>query len=196
MIRLFALLIALSLLTGCAHTISITPGLTDIEPPPTASRSPKTVALYISNDLRNKEVTTPGGGGESVTYKPYQDLELNLIRLLKNNFASAKVLTAPPDTAELKRRGVDFLIAPQISTNSSSAVWAIWWPTDFTMTLQLSLVDLSSGATITKEVTGNGRFVFSEQPHPATFASESGIRAAREALLKMQRVLLEASDLR
>ena len=195
MIRLFTLLLALSLLTGCAHTISITPGLTDIAAPPTASRSPKTVALYIPNDLRNKEVTAIGGG-EGIAYKPYQDLEIHLFRLLKNTFASATILTAQPDTAELKRRGINFLVSPQIYTSSSSTSMLGWWPTDFKMTLQLSLTELNSGTTVTKEASGTGQFAFSGQALPATFASEAGIRAAREALLKMQHTLLEAPELR
>lgn len=197
MIRLFSILIALSLLSGCTHLLSVAPSLTDIKPPPMASRSPKTVALYISNDLRNEEVATVGGGGWSGVFKPYKDLELSLIRLLKNNFVSATVLTEPPDTAELKRRGIDFLVTPRISAKLSPGSWAVWWPTDFTMTLQLSLADLNSGATVTKEVTGRGHFVlYLGSTIPDRYESESGRQAAQEALLKMQRVLLETAELR
>ena len=62
------------LLFGCAHPITITPNTSNIDRKD-AYEINKNVGYYISAEDRFKEVITPGGGGDSIRYTPYSDLE-------------------------------------------------------------------------------------------------------------------------
>lgn len=198
MLRLSALICALLMLTACTRTIVINPELTDIVASPTARPIPKRVAFYLADDMRNMAVTAPAAGGDSISYKPYQDLEVGLIKILRNTFASTIRLTAPPDLDELKRRDVHYLVTPLINTNSTSGNRALWAPTDFTLTLQCKLIDVTSGAEVIKEAVGKGKYSHAENQYsiPASHGSEAARRASLDALMKMQQVLLGDSELR
>lgn len=199
MLRLSALILSLGLLTGCAHSISIHPELTDIAAPATAKPIPKRVAFYMAESTRNTTVTTPGGGGDSVTYKPYEDLEVALIKMLKNTFASAIRLPEPPNYMDLRQRNIDYLVTALITTNSSSPKSTMWAPTEFTLTLQCKLVDVTSGAAVSKEVVGKGKFDHAAETTssvPTPPGSQAARRAALVALVQMQQTLLDAAELR
>jgi hypothetical protein len=200
MIRTIAYFLLLLTLTGCAHPITIQPQLNQIKAPAAAKPIPKTAALYIPDSLRQSIVTTPGGGGESVRYLPYQDLEASLLKMLRNTFADTVRLTAPASNAELQQRGVHYLLTPHITTQSSSSRFALWAPTDFKLTLRLTLLDVASGAQLSKEVTGEGKFNHATELNYASVSASHGSEAARraslESLLKMQQTLLDAAELR
>jgi uncharacterized lipoprotein YajG len=60
------LLLASTLLVGCAHPINISPSIPNISVKTTQTstqRSAISVGYYISPKNRELEVTTPGGGG-------------------------------------------------------------------------------------------------------------------------------------
>jgi hypothetical protein len=198
MLKLSALILSAVLLAGCAHTVSLHPELADIAAPAAAKPSPRRVAFYLAESTRNTTVTTPGGGGDSVTYKPYEELEVALIKMLKNTFASAIRMNEPPDSQELKRRNIDYVVTALITTNSSSPKSTMWAPTEFTLKLQLQLVDTRSGAVVLKEVVGHGKFDHAARTNPgsAPHGSQAPRQAALAALLQMQRTLLDAPELR
>src|ERR1700756_1630262 len=64
-----ALLAAFVCLAGCAHPMTVRPDVGRLPVAAQASRIPKAVGLYISPENLNKEVVTPGGGGDKVSYK-------------------------------------------------------------------------------------------------------------------------------
>src|SRR5258708_37463034 len=96
-IRSIAVTGAIASLAGCAHDITISGGpaaltatSTTAAATSTAQTPPinKTVGLVITDELRAKEVVSPGGGGDKVAYKPYRDLELPIYVELSQVFSN------------------------------------------------------------------------------------------------------------
>ena len=80
-------MVAVVLMAGCAHRINIVPDTTKLElVSPTAPRVTANVGLYIPQEARSVEVTTPGGGGDNVRYYPYVDIEAGFEKMLSNVF--------------------------------------------------------------------------------------------------------------
>jgi hypothetical protein len=69
------------LTTACAHRISITPPLHQLDATE-ISRIEKSVGYYISPDDLEKQVITPAGGGDKVKYLPYKESEPALKTIL------------------------------------------------------------------------------------------------------------------
>ncbi|WP_199724850.1 hypothetical protein [Noviherbaspirillum saxi] len=180
-------------ITGCAHPIAIGPDIAKIERDGAKAPVVKNVAYYISEDVRTKEVTTPGGGGDKVSYQPYRDMETAFYKMLTNVFGSVTKLKTAKDAEAISRNNVSYIITPEIVTNSSSPSPFTWPPTKFNVDLTCQITDALGNPVLTKSVSGEGNAEFSE------FKSDfslSGKRASQDALLKMQRVLLEAAELR
>ena len=89
--------LALLALTGCAHSISVAPDLNRI--PPASSKIAKAAGYVITESNRWREVTTPGGGGDSVKYFPYKDLEPGFRKALAEVFDKVIKLSGPDDPA-------------------------------------------------------------------------------------------------
>ena len=121
-------------LGGCAHPISMAPNLDAI---PTAAGkstpSKKKVGFYIADSATAQEVTTPGGGGDKVRYFPYRDLEPGLYKALGTVFRDVTKIKNPADAAEIRASGIQLLITPEITTDSSSSSPFTWPPTAFTV---------------------------------------------------------------
>ncbi len=84
--------------SGCTpHPISISPNLTSLNYKNDQSRIAKSVAYYIPEETRRLKVITAGGGGDSVSYTPYKDLETGIYQALSNVFSRVYVTT---DTTE------------------------------------------------------------------------------------------------
>src|SRR5436190_546409 len=79
----FIVVITALMAVGCAHRIDITPPLNTLQAT-SAAKINKTVGYYISEADKAKEVTTPGGGGDRVTYQPYKESEPALNQVLSN----------------------------------------------------------------------------------------------------------------
>lgn len=156
------LLVALALLTSaCAHPIVITPDTAKLDRG-NVKQSSKTVGYYISEADRKLEVTTPGGGGDKVTYKPYAQLEPALQKVLSNKFRRVYSLSRPDDSAEIRQKGISYVFIPAVSTESSSKSAFTWPPTNFSVTLNCRAVD-NSGKTIwQKNIVGKGEAEFKE----------------------------------
>ena len=76
MFFLFSVLV----LSGCAHQISLNPDTEKLQL--SENKSISVVGYYISEDDIKKQVKTPGGGGDNVSYKPYKDTEAALYTVL------------------------------------------------------------------------------------------------------------------
>ena len=176
-IRIAVVSIAL-LISGCAHNINISPDIPSLsQPQPT--KSAKSIGYYFIEAL-DKEVTTSGGGGDQVKYKPYRDLATGLYKMYSNLFSGVTQLNSQAEAGSSK---VDYIAAVGISTSSSSPSLFTWPPTVFTLNLTTDISDVKGNALGNLRASGEGRAEFSE------FKGDHGLsgkRASQDALNKMQ----------
>lgn len=183
--------VALVLVTGCAHPISMAPDVAKI--PAASSKINKTAGYYLSSENLAKEVTTPGGGGDKVKYLPYKDLETGLYKSFSEVFTNVVKLKGADDTATIASQGVSLVISPVISTNSSSESAFTWPPTKFTVDLTCTVVDAAGKSVSEIKVSGQGAAEFKE------FSSDfslSAKRASQDALAKLVAALANSPELR
>ncbi len=185
-------LLCMLFLTACAHPITIAPDLTKLERPAVSAR-PGTVGLYMSAEDRGREITTPGGGGDKVSYYPYRDLQSGIYKILGNIYERVIVVSSPSDVEALAKGGVSVVARPQIITQSSSGSALTWPPTMFQVQLSCTFADIS-GTTIAETlVTGNGAAEFSEFKSDFSLAAK---RAAEDALNKTQSAIIAEKKLK
>lgn len=175
-------------LAGCAHPIKVDPDTTKLQAlGANTEKSNAIVGYYIPDSLINLEVTTPGGGGDNVRYFPYRDIETGYKQALKNVFKDAAKLIAAPDFSRLKQQGIDYVIQPEIVTNSGSNGFFTWPPTNFTVDLTNNVRDATGKHLANVRVVGNGT-ANNERIFDHGFA---GRRAMEDALQKTQNALIE-----
>ena len=193
LIKLFFLLTVVAIITGCAHPLTISPDISKIERSGNAQTINKSVGYYIPADIRDKAVKTKGGGGDSVTYTPYKDMETALYKMLSNVFTDVTMLKSPNDAEAIAKHSVNYIITPEIMTESSSPSAFTWPPTTFSVNLTCNITTPSGKIVGKPAVEGEGKAEFSE------FKSDfslSGKRATLDSLLKMQDALLKMPELR
>lgn len=175
-------MLALAALVGCAHPITINPDVKAI----TGSGAPKvakSVAYYVSADDMKREVTTPGGGGDKISYFPYRDLDTSIFKALSEVYTDVVKLEAP---AAAGGQGHALVFVPQITTTSSSSSALTWPATDFSVALTCKVTD-GAGAPVTElAVSGVGKATFSE--FKSDFALSSR-RASEDAMKKFLQAL-------
>jgi hypothetical protein len=187
------LFIVIMVFAGCAHTIAISPDISKIERDNNLMPIEKNVGYYIAPDIREKNVTTPGGGGDSVSYFPYKDIETGFYKMLGNVFKEVTKLKSTKDLDAISRRSIVYIITLEISTDSSSSSSFTWPPTHFIVNLTCNITDKDGNFIIKPTVTGEG---LAEYDEFKTDFSLAGKRASRDALLKMQSILLGSPELR
>lgn len=176
-------------LAGCAHSISVAPDLAKIGNLHGGFKlTPASVGYYIPSDLLSLEVTTPGGGGDNVSYFPYRDIEPGYEKALSHIFSSVVKLPSKPDYLLTKPIGLDYTIQPQIVTNSGSTGFFTWPPTNFTVDLTSTIRDSTGAVVASPRVVGVGT---AETGERLTEHGVAGKRAMNDALSKMQASLLE-----
>ncbi|CAE6732292.1 hypothetical protein [Paraburkholderia domus] len=201
LIRSIAVTGAIASLAGCAHDITISgdpaalTATTTTAATSTTQTAPinKTVGLVITDELRAKEVVTPGGGGDKVAYKPYRDLELPIYVELSQVFSNVVKLNVAPDQAMAQSKSLSYVVTPTISTTSSSPSILTWPPTDFSVTLVCTVTDPSGKLVTKKEVTGSGHAEFSEFKRNFGLAAQ---RATIDAVQKLQAAMQDSPELR
>lgn len=191
MIRNIAAAGMIAVLSGCAHEISLTGDPSKL---PALSTAPleKNVALVISTEDSAREVITPGGGGDKVSYHPYHDVELPLYMGLGHVFKNVTKLKAAPDADAMRAQHLDYLVVPTITTTSSSPSLLTWPPTDFTVTLTCTVTDPMGQKVVVENVTGTGHAEFSEFKHNFSLA---GQLAVADAVTKLQTALASEPQL-
>lgn len=185
-VRLISVCAALVMVTGCAHNIVISPIAGDL---PKVETAKKSVGFFISAADKTKEVVSPGGGGDKVSYVPYRDLESPLFATLLRVYSNVEVL---PSVESAAGKSLSFVIAPQIETDSSSSSAFTWPPTAFKVILNVKAEDATGKALWTESVTGEGKAEFDE------FKSDfplSARRASKDALTKLEAVLRKREGL-
>lgn len=191
--NLVSSLAVLAALTGCAHPIVISPNMEKIEKNAIGQPINKNVAYYIAEDVRTKEVTTPGGGGDKVSYQPYRDIETAFYKMLSNVFANVTKLKTLADVDTISKNNVSYIITPVLTTNSSSPSPFTWPPTKFSAELTCNINDAAGNPVLIAKVTGEGSAEFEEFKKDF---SMSGKRATEDMLVKMQHALSNAAELR
>jgi hypothetical protein len=185
---LTAALVLTALITGCAHPISVTPSDFNQIKGSSSAKIQKPVGYYISPDDLQREVITPGGGGDKVSYKPYKDLEPAIYKALSEVFTDVSKL----DAAAAKD-GIQLVIVPKITTDSSSSSLVTWPPTTFTVELLCKVNDKGGNVLTEVKATGSGRAEFSEFKSDFSLA---GKRAAQEAISNLVKALEASPQLR
>ena len=160
MLKTVAVLAFAALLGACAHPISLS-----------GSKSPERVesqlvdkkVAYVINDAdRAKQVTTPGGGGDKVSYFPYRDLEKSIRDALRSVYRDVVAVRSTNDTQGIRDAGAVLVFTPQITTTSSSPSPLTWPPTVFTTEIACVVTDASGIEIARVAATGKGAAEFSE----------------------------------
>lgn len=188
---LFALFIA-AIASGCAHPISLT-GNTDALIGTGKTKLDHSVGLLISEEDRKREFVTPGGGGDKVSYMPYRDLETGIYIALSESFAKVVRVSGAQDP-KVKAEALRYIVAPQITTTSSSPSILTWPPTIFTIELICKVSDAEGRPVAEVRASGEGRAEFDEFKSDFSLAAK---RASDDALGKLIKALsAESSKLR
>jgi hypothetical protein len=190
-IRTAAVVALLALLGACAHPISMTPDLTSI---PTQKPSVNKNAVFvISTEDRDREVTTPGGGGDSIRYFPYRELEAGIFQVLSSIYAKVTLLRTSADKSLLDSSKASYVFLPTITTESSSKSAFTWPPTDFAVTVKYKVQDPAGKPVYDNQVQGKGHAEFDEFKKDLGLA---GKLAAQDALKKFKAQVEAAPELK
>ena len=180
-----------SLLAACAHPINLEP--TKLPERNDAQLVAKKVGYVLTDADRAKEVITPGGGGDKVSYYPYRDMEKAIRTSLRAVYQDVSSLKSPNDAAAIKEAGVAYIFLPEISTASSSTSSFTWPPTQFTVNVICTVTD-PQGAVLAKvTATGTGAAEFTELK---TDFSLSARRAVAEAVERLAQEVRKNERLR
>jgi hypothetical protein len=191
-IAFVALLAAVFLGAGCAHRYDITPPLHTLEAQGIVKIN-KTVGYYISPTDRSKVVETPGGGGDSVKYLPYQQSEPPLQQVLSNLFTKVVSIPALDDREFIASNNIAYVFVPTIETGSASDSASSWAPTRFTMTLDGRAIDRAGVVVWQKRIQSEGRATVSELQADRALAAR---RASRDVFLRLQQEISAAREFR
>ncbi len=153
----------------------------------------KNVGYYISKEDREKQVTTPGGGGDKVSYYPYREMEPALYKTLSNVFRRAYALDSHNDSQTIQAKTIAFVFTPRIATNSSSESALTWPPTKFTVILSCQAVDPSGKTVWEKQFKGEGTAEFEEFKKDFSLAAK---RASQSTFEQFQRALANDPEFR
>lgn len=177
-------------LGGCAHPITLSPSLAGISGA-AGQKIDKRVGLLITEADRQAQVTTPGGGGDKVSYYPYRDLEPALYFAMSESFASVARVASFSDPKVAAER-LQLIIQPKVQTTSFSDSLLTWPPTIFTVELAVAVNSTAGGLIAELRVMGEGRASFDE------FKGQPGLsanRAAEDAVKKLIRAIRESKAL-
>lgn len=175
---LFTLAFSL-LFVGCAHNIKIAPDAVS----PSADKSKTPVALYISATDKALKTTTPGGGGDKVSYTLAKDLEYSVFSLLNGNYNTVKVLESSHDVATMKSDGLSLVFEPTFGSTSSGSSLFIWPADKFSITINCKVYDQSGKLVVDKQLTGEGTATSNELMGNFAIAAN---RAANQVLAQLK----------
>lgn len=184
-IRLLAFMALAAIFGGCAHPISLSPDLGKIANSTGGTKIDKSVGLLIPASEITREVTSGGGGGDSVRYNPYRDLEAGLYAALGEAFTRVTRVAGPGDP-RISGEGLNYVLTPMLTTISSSPSMLTWPPTQFSVEIKAFVDDAGGKRVAQVDVRGEGRAEFDEFK---TDTSLSARRAAEDALKKFVQAL-------
>lgn len=183
LVLIAASLLLAAVVSGCAHPISLAPDVASLVGTGT-NKIDRKVGLFVAEEDRKREVTTPGGGGDKVSYFPYRDIETAIYVVLSESFTSVSKVNGATDP-KVKEDGLSYIFTPSIVTTSSSPSLLTWPPTLFTIELTCKVHDAQGRPAREVAVRGEGRAEFSE------FRSNHSM-AAKRAVEDMLKKLISA----
>lgn len=178
-------------LAACAHPITVAPDLDKLAAP--GLSRPGTIALYISEEDRGRQVITPGGGGDKVSYYPYRELESALFKVLGSIYERVVSVRSPADVEGLKASGASLVALPRITTQSSSESLLTWPPTFFEVQISCTFTDAGGTRIAETVVTGTGKAAFTEFKSDFSLAAK---RASEEAVRRFHTAVIEEVNLK
>lgn len=190
-IRTAVVVALLALLGACAHPISITPDLAAI--PTQKPTVDKNAVFVIATEDRDREVTTPGGGGDSIRYFPYRDMETGIFQVLSSIYAKVMLLRTSTDKSLLDASKASYIFLPTIATESSSKSALTWPPTDFAVTIKYKVQDPAGKAVYDNQVQGKGHAEYDEFKKEFRMAARL---AVQDALKKFKAQVEAAPELK
>ncbi|MEJ1356535.1 MAG: hypothetical protein RPU52_13165 [Candidatus Sedimenticola sp. (ex Thyasira tokunagai)] len=182
--RIF-LITSILVMYGCAHPITISPHLSNIDRKD-AKQIDKNVGYYISAQDRYKEVTTPGGGGDSIKYTPYNDLEPAIQKVLINIFRNVHRMPSENDKVFISDNDISFVFTPKIETSSSSSGVLTWMATDFTVDLNVKAINEGGDKIWEKTIKKDGHAEFEELTKDLQLSSR---RASEKVFKELQQAI-------
>jgi len=185
--RISPIIVFIMVISGCAHPINITPELQSLKKPQ-GDYIQATAGYYITSYDREREVISPGGGGDRISYYPYKELEPALQKVLYSLFQDVKKLDLPPTPEYLKANGVTFAFLPEITTDSRSDSIFTWPPTSFTINLSCKAFSQDGKLIWERTYTGVGTATYSE------FKSQFGLAATRASQKVFSEMLNDLSQ--
>lgn len=185
-----AALLSVTLITGCAHNIQITPPVDNLRSGDSKVKSELTVGYYISPEDKVKVVESPGGGGDKISYSPYKDTEEALNTVLSNMYKKVYSVPSLSDKDFVAQKQITYIFKPQLTTTSSSNSAFTWPPTDFSLTIICVAVDGNGNEVWKDSVTGSGHAEFDEFKADFPLAA----RRASEAAFKQLQAKLPTAD--
>jgi hypothetical protein len=180
---------SLLLVTGCAHNIQVTPPIDTLRNNPASAKSELNVGYYIAPEDKAKKVTSPGGGGDKVTYLPYQDTEAALNTVLSQVYKKVYSVPSLTDRDFIAQKQITYIFKPQLTTTSSSGSALTWPPTDFALTIICTAVDVDGKEIWHEQVTGKGHAEFDEFKRDFSLSAR---RAAEDAFKKLQQKISDS----
>jgi hypothetical protein len=170
---------------GCAHPISLQADSGALVGAGGGVKIDRKVALAISDSQKSREVTTPGGGGDKVSYFPYRDLETGLYVALSETFSGVTKVGSATDP-KVAQDGVALVFVPEITTTSYSPSPFTWPPTVFTVELDVAVRTAANAPVTQIRVQGEGRAEFDEFKSDFSLSAK---RAAQDAVRKLIKVI-------
>lgn len=184
--------LSLILFIGCARQMNMTPPLSSLSTDG-IGKIEKNVGYYISSDDLSREVITPGGGGDKLSYYSYRDCAPVMRKILSNIFNQVHRLESSGDRQFISANNISYVFIPRIETQSSSESAFTWPPTRFSVFLKCKATDSSGYAIWEKEVKGEGEATYDEFKHDPPLAAK---RAVINAFSKLQTEIIQSQVFR
>ena len=190
-LKIFLVLLICYTLSGCAHRIDINPDVSNINNITSSEKIPGNAGYYYPPGSREQLFTNPVGGGDSVKYYAYKDIEAAFSVMLGNVFGSVTRLDSISKN-ELLEKSINYIVSLDIKTKLSSGPFT-WPPNWFVFDLSSQITNANGQHITTIYSSGEGRARYKE------ILSDNGIagrRAANNALRKMQESMFTSEELR
>lgn len=182
-------LLTVVLISGCAHNIKITPDAATAS----ANKSKTVVGYYVSAADKAVKNTTPGGGGDKVSYQLAKDMEYGFFSALNDSYETVKVLEASHDAQKMKADGIKLVFEPKFTSTSSGSSLLIWPADKFSITVQCKAYDQAGTLVLDKSFTGQGVATNSELMSNFALAAN---RAATDVLTQIRKELASNAALK
>jgi len=189
-ILLAATLLGAAFVGGCAHPIALNPDIGQVVGSGSGAKIDKKAALLVSNEDRTREVVTPGGGGDKVSYFPYRDLETGLYAALSESFAQVTRVANTQDP-KLAAENVSYVVTPVLRTTSHSPSLVTWPPTVFGIEISCKVSDPQGRQVAEVTAISEGRAEFDEFKSDFSLAAR---RAAEDVLKNLVKAFADNAD--